>query len=360
MVGHGAWDVAPVVAFYFVTSISTVFLNKWLFSDRRIDAPLFLTWTQMVVAVLCSVLFGTLRGTCSVFAAFPRFQLDLKTALHVLPASVFFTLMLLSTNLCLKDVDVAFYQVARAWTVVCNIVLSYWLLGTRTSLKAAAACALVIAGYLYACEGEFTLRAVYGELVAQVSACLPWPWASSCRFSPSVGGLVWGFLASVTLSLYSIFTKKITSALGNDTLKLFSYTNFTAMAVLPLVILGATDELAELRSARAQELLRSWSFALMTLVTGVSGTLVNVASILQIQRTSSLTHNVSGTAKAAVQSVLGWAFAHKPTSLTTILGTAVTTFGCGLYSYIRYLGRAWLPCLLVRSFVFFFICQPDP
>jgi hypothetical protein len=39
---------------------------------------------------------------------------------------------------------------------------------------------------------------------------------------------------------------------------------------------------------------------------GVLGTLMNIASFFQIKYTSALTHNVSGTAKSCVQSILAW------------------------------------------------------
>lgn len=53
---------------------------------------------------------------------------------------------------------------------------------------------------------------------------------------------------------------------------------------------------------------------MMTLA-GVAGLLINTATYLQIKFTSPLTHAISGTAKACVQTVLGVMIYQNPVSL---------------------------------------------
>ena len=55
-----------------------------------------------------------------------------------MPLSVIFVGMVVFNNLCLKYVEVSFYQVARSLTILCNIALTYVVLGKSTSPLALA------------------------------------------------------------------------------------------------------------------------------------------------------------------------------------------------------------------------------
>ena len=57
------------------------------------------------------------------------------TVRQVLPLSVVFVLMITTNNLCLKNVGVAFYYVGRSLTTVFNVLLTYLILGNKTSLR---------------------------------------------------------------------------------------------------------------------------------------------------------------------------------------------------------------------------------
>ena len=91
---------------------------------------------------------------------------------------------------------------------------------------------------------------------------------------------------------------------------------------------------------------------MMTLA-GVAGLLINTATYLQIKFTSPLTHAISGTAKACVQTVLGVMIYQNPVSflvrrsntalacylihLQNGVGILLVIIGSFLYSYVRYL-----------------------
>ena len=70
--------------------------------------------------------------------------------------------------------------------------------------------------------------------------------------------------------------------------------------------------------------LHFWLFVLLSSFVAL---LVNLSSILQIRHTSSLTHNVSGTGKATVQSILGWILQKDSLRVSTCFGTLVTSLG---------------------------------
>ena len=65
-------QVVGAVAFYMSVSISLVFANKFVLTGNKLDAPLFLTWTQLVVAVACCALIASLKPYTTLLDFFPR------------------------------------------------------------------------------------------------------------------------------------------------------------------------------------------------------------------------------------------------------------------------------------------------
>lgn len=161
----------------------TVFVNKLLLSSDyfRLDAPLFVTWSQCVVSTCICFTMGRISKLkpdlisfpsgnpteksniqnvrdrfviCRVFLLFLYFQ--------VLPLAILFTAMIASNNLCLKYVGVAFYYVGRSLTTVFNVVFSFVLLGERTSLPCIVCCAVIIGGFGLGVDQEsITSKVVY-------------------------------------------------------------------------------------------------------------------------------------------------------------------------------------------------------
>jgi GDP-fucose transporter C1 len=86
-----------------------------------IDAPLFMTWYQCMVTVLILWLLGRLGASAkpdSFFKQFPVITISASTAYSVIQLSLVFVGMVTFNNLCLKYVEVSFYNVARALTAV--------------------------------------------------------------------------------------------------------------------------------------------------------------------------------------------------------------------------------------------------
>lgn len=71
------------------------------------------------------------------------------------------------------------------------------------------------------------------------------------------------------------------------------------------------------------------------LATGLAGFLINIAVFLQIKHTSSLTNNISGTAKAAVQTIAAVLLLGDVMTATKWLGNFLVIIGSALYSYVR-------------------------
>ena len=127
----------------------------------------------------------------------------------MLPLTLVFLGMIVFNNLCLKYVEVSFYQVARSMTIVCNIVMTYLLLNKRTNRASMICCGAITVGYLMGCDGEV-------------------------RFDWT--GVTFGLLSSLFVALNCIYVKKILPLLDDNSEKLMIYNNMNAVLILPIFI----------------------------------------------------------------------------------------------------------------------------
>jgi GDP-fucose transporter C1 len=301
--------IAAVVASYFVISISLVFVNKVLLTPgASIPAPLFVTWFQCLVTVGICWLFGELgRGAApgTFFAQFPRFAYNPAVGRQLATLSIVFVGMVTFNNLSLQYVEVSFYNVARSLTIVFNVVLTYVLLKESTSVTTMACLAAVILGFFVGAKGEV-------------------------RFS--LLGTLFGVVSSVFVSLNSIVTKKAMPLVDKNQWKLTAYNNVNACILfLPLIV--ASGEL-DVIAAHADLLLSPYFWGVM-LVGGVFGFLIGIVTIMQITATSPLTHNISGTAKACVQTGFAFYIWGNPTTFENLLGIALVLAGSLAYTWVR-------------------------
>ena len=62
--------------------------------------------------------------------------------------------MITFNNLCLKFVGVSFYYISRSLTTVFNVIMSYVILGQKTSIKAIVCCAIIVLGFYLGVDEE--------------------------------------------------------------------------------------------------------------------------------------------------------------------------------------------------------------
>jgi len=321
--------IASVVATYWVVSISMVYLNKILMSSEgvSIDAPLFITWFQCVVTCLICWVAGKCgeqaqKGYTSVstseggnsssgspppsfFAQFPKAEYKQIIAMRVFPLSVVFVAMITFNNLCLKWVEVSFYNVARSLTIVFNVFFSSALLGQRTSTNTIFCLLVVIFGFYIGAAGEINL---------------------------SIKGTLAGVTASLFVSLNSIFTKKILSVVEDNHWRLTFYNNMNATFLfLPLIAYYESKILIE----AVENQLANPIFWSAMCVAGFFGFSIGIVTVLQIKATSPLSHNISGTAKAAVQSMMAFYIWGNEATAKGIAGIFTVLGGSLLYTYVK-------------------------
>ncbi|XP_063720586.1 GDP-fucose transporter 1-like isoform X2 [Symsagittifera roscoffensis] len=276
------FKVLVVVSAYWAVSLSMVFLNKYLLNgdSLQLDAPMFVTWFQCLVTVIICVILRIAALQMPTYVSFPSVAINISISLQVLPLSLVFVGMIMFNNLCLQYVGVAFYNVGRSLTTVFNVVFSFVILGQKTSLSALACCGIIVGGFFLGIDQEKESVDI------------------------SYKGVVCGVLASCCVALNAIFTKRVLPVVDNSVWLLTYYNNINASFLfLPLILMNG--EVGTLISFPYIGFASFW--AAMNL-SGVLGISIAYVSGLQIQVTSPLTHNISGTAKACVQTVIACVF----------------------------------------------------
>ncbi|VFV44301.1 gdp-fucose transporter 1-like [Lynx pardinus] len=304
-----ALQITLVVSLYWVTSISMVFLNKYLLDSPslQLDTPIFVTFYQCLVTTLLCKSLSIVAACCPGAMDFPTLRLDLRVTRSVLPLSVVFIGMITFNNLCLKYVGVAFYNVGRSLTTVFNVLLSYLLLKQTTSFYALLTCGIIIGGFWLGVDQE------------GAEGTLSWT------------GTIFGVLASLCVSLNAIYTKKVLPAVDGSIWRLTFYNNVNACVLfLPLFLL-----LGELQTLRDFSQLGSAHFWGMMTLGGLFGFAIGYVTGLQIKFTSPLTHNVSGTTKACAQTVLAVLYYEETKSFLWWTSNMMVLGGSSAYTWVR-------------------------
>jgi GDP-fucose transporter C1 len=213
--------------------------------------------------------------------------------------------MITFNNLCLKWVEVSFYNVARSLTIVFNVGFSFYMLGSVSSQKTMVCLGVVIIGFFIGAQGELNF---------------------------SMKGTVAGILSSLFVSLNSIYTKKVLPVVDNDHWKLTFYNNVNACIIfLPLILVFEHQPLYH--AFGTQFLSPLFWFAMS--VAGFFGFSIGIVTVLQIKATSPLSHNISGTAKAAVQSMMAFYIWGNQATFMGVLGIFTVLGGSLLYTYVK-------------------------
>lgn len=252
---------------------------------------------EWIVCMVCLSMFLFLYVSC--------IEYKWNVIRGVLPLSLVFVAMITFNNLCLKYVEVSFYNVARSLTIVINVIFTYTLLGEKTSLRTCACLFLVIIGFVVGSEGEINFS-----------------WL----------GTTYGVLSSAFVSLNAIYTKKVMPMVDDDKWKLAFYNNMNAAILfVPMILFsGELDIIAQF-----SYLLTSAYFWVMMMIAGILGFAIGIVTVMQINYTSPLTHNISGTAKACVQTILAYLIWQNESTWKANLGVALVIFGSLAYTLVR-------------------------
>lgn len=317
-------EITLVVALYWAISISMVFINKFILSDKSVsfEAPLFVTFYQCLwTVIVCTLInfLGFFYPTWMTRLGFPRLHLRPSIMRRVFPLSVVFVGMITMNNLCLKYVGVAFYFVVRSLTTVFNVLLTYLVLKETTSVSAIACCAIIITGFVLGVDQESKLK------VSEST--------NESKSSLSILGVVYGILASLFVSLNSIMTKKILPSVDGNVWMLTFYNNINGLILFAFLITA----FGEIPIILSYDGIFTSKFWLLMTLSGIFGVAIGFVTGLQIKVTSPLTHNISGTAKACAQTVLAVIWYNEVKSLMWWISNILVIYGSAAYTRVKQL-----------------------
>jgi GDP-fucose transporter C1 len=297
-------QAAAAVTFYMVTSIGLVFLNRLVLTDKSEKAgALFVSWFQFIIAYLLIIIITVFFPNVPLLNLFPPLRYKAEIFVKVFPVTFAYLFMIGLNNKCLEYVSVSGYQIVRSLTIVFNIILTFFILGNKTSLRAILACGGVVIGFILGVEGELNL---------------------------SIRGSIYGVLSSIFVALYSIVVKKVLDVLDKNEWLLIEYnTPIAIVSLAPFVWWSGEFEILKSRKS-----IRFW---FLQSCAGVVGFIINISIFLNIKYTTPLTHNLSGTVKACLQTWLAFIVFPGSETMSTLkfIGTVLVIGFSGIYAYIR-------------------------
>lgn len=230
----------------------------------------------------------------------------------LIPLVGVFLAMLATNNICLRYVDVTFYQVVRSLTIIFSVIFTRLLLpecAKQLTYSVVACCAIVFVGFLGATLGEL-----------------------STSFALSFPGVIFGVLSSVFVALFSIYQKKSLPIVNDDEWLLLWYNSFlSAIIMFPFVIL----EVVWLPPTAVASVAGVAPLGLLVAISGVLGFLISIAGFMSVKITTPLTHTISTTVKACLQTILAVLLLGERMQLLTVGGIATTIIGSIWYSQIK-------------------------
>ncbi|KAI0988229.1 hypothetical protein GJ496_005261 [Pomphorhynchus laevis] len=304
--------IIVAIGLYWFVSITMVFLNKFLLSYKEFDIPLTITWSQCIVTTLLSIAIGSKIGLnkSNIF--------NQQINMQIIPLSLIFVGMITLNNLTLKYINVSFYLVGRSLTTVFNVIFSKLLLNQSTSMRCQLACAIIVVGFLLGIDQEIA----FGIGLTMI-------------------GLVCAVGSSLCVALNSIFTKKYLTIVQHSPFRL-TYVNNLNSCFLFLPLLLFTGEVSNWKllmiptnGGTQVATIYSCIFWMSMFASGILGFAISFVSINQIEATSPLTHVVSGTAKAYIQTVIAVIIWSEQRSFLWWLSSIAVLVGSALYAYFR-------------------------
>ncbi|EEA05524.1 uncharacterized protein CMU_025300 [Cryptosporidium muris RN66] len=294
------------ITFYFIVSLSIVFLNYQIFSGMA-HYPIFVSWFQQLVGLLTMYLLGQLAKISPFLNNYiDHFELEFGIIKKVWFLSLAFVGMIAFSNTCLKYVLISTYQVARSTTILFNIILAYIVLGQRTSFKSIIACLVVVIGFIIGALDPTTL---------------------------SLFGVIMGMGSSAVQAIYNVLIKKHLNTVNNNQLTLLTYQLYlSSVLFIPLVLITKEYECAVLLypiNGFTSKTIQIW-FSLI--LSGLLSILINFATFILIKVTNPVTFNIVAMCKACVQTIGGILFFNEPITIQSFLGILLTILGSYWYS----------------------------
>jgi len=302
-------QVTGVVAFYMVAALVMVFVNKIVLNSTP-NLPTLFMFFQSIMTVL--LLNFTALFTSHV--KIPSFEVS--TAKKLAPVILVDAAGFIFNALCLRDVEAAFYQIARGLQLPLTIAVAALASQSKPTLPVIGCATIVTFGFF---------------IGTSFSANLP------DRSVPTPLALFYGFLSSLSIALHAVLVKSSLPHVGGSSTMLSYWSNAGSAVLLGLLALLNGEVWSFWLMINNQGgIVWDWgTFLWGNLVTGVFGFLISIAGILSVKVTSPVTHMFSSAARSGIQVFLGVRLFGDVFTTQRAASVVVIIGGTLLFTYIK-------------------------
>lgn len=243
-----------------------VFVNKMVLNATPNLTVLFMFF-QSVTTVL-------LLNFTSLFTSLVQVPtLEYATARKLAPLIAVDAAGFIFNAFCLRDVEAAFYQIARGLVLPLTIAVVAITSRTRPNFSVVGCAAVVTIGFL---------------LGVSFSGNLP------AKSVPTPLALFYGFLSSLSIAIHAVLIKSSLPHVNGSSTMLSYWANLGASVILGVLAITkgeVMDFWGMINSSGAE--WDWWTFVWGNIITGVFGFLISIAGILSVKVTSPVTHMFS-------------------------------------------------------------------
>ncbi|KAF8151293.1 hypothetical protein B0H34DRAFT_801060 [Crassisporium funariophilum] len=299
-------QVVGVIAFYMVAALVMVFVNKVVLNTAP-NLPTLLCSFQSIATVF-------LLNLTSFFTQHVQIPTwDHATARKLAPLMVVDAAGFLFNTLCLRDVEAAYYNIARGLVLPLTILVVSLHSFTRPSILVVGCASIVTFGFLLGTSFQEDLPA----------KAVPGPLA-----------LFYGFLSSLSIAVHAVIVKSSLPHVNGSATKLSYWSNLGTAILLGLTAFLSGEMRDFIRMMNDDEW--DWAtFAWGNLITGVFGFLISIAGILSVKITSPVTHMFSSASRSVLQIALGVKIFGDVLTRQRVTSAFTILFGTLLYTYVK-------------------------
>ena len=290
------------ILFYMACSQGCVYTNKFILDSNQGKADaIFVTWFQNLVEFFLILIFSNSLLSYFHLQLFPPIVYTSKHFIAVFPCALLFVTTFLLNNKCMESIPLTSYQICRSLTILFNVLFSFLFLKKKTTIKEFLCCCGVTLGFIVGIEGDVNF---------------------------SLKGMVFGVSSSMSLSLYSVFSRKCIDMFNGNQFILIEYIIPFSIIVLTPILIFDDGFNAFFEGYN----LRFWFFQILG---GILGTMINVASFICIKNTSPIIHCLAGTLNSCITSFVSYMFLEKKLSVVKIVGSCMIIFFTFLYGILH-------------------------
>jgi len=287
------------IVMWFVMNISTLILNKYIFTSLQFTYPLSLTAVHMATCFAGAIL--TLR----VFKLIPFISINWNDCFQkILPLATLFCANIVLGNVSLRWVPVSFMQTIKSSVPAFTVLLQVLFFKKSFSWDTYLALVPVVGGVGIAswAEVNFVKVGFYAALVASVITAL---------MAIVSGVLLTQQLDAVNLTYY--------------------LAPFSFVMLLPFAIY------VEFPLIRTEwEYYGNYEPVLILVISGAIAFLLNIFTFYVIKYTSPLTYTVAGNCKVVLSVTISVLIFKNEVTILNGIGCAVALIGVMWYNHIRY------------------------